>query len=621
MRFFAYLRIYLKSNQIIVCFDLLFAEKSIVMFKSLKYYYLILLLPSLLLAGVTWVGETSVEFLNGANWTANTAEGLVVYIENGNPYDPVYNYTTPEYYQVDQLYINSGGKLSVRAGELRTTSAYGYINGECYVQGGNLKFGSNVYCGSSSGTGIITITGGSFTCGSVLTLGYRSGADGTLNVWGGTAYVSGLRVAYSGGTGSISVKNDGVLYYSGDAVDSLNSLVDSGLLTTDSGWVINIVYDGTYTVVTASQPPYATAPTPASDGTSDPYETVLSWTPGLDALKTEIYFGKDSAAVAAAEHLTGDVDGSGKVDLYDFAELAKQWLNNYSSLPCPDIDYSGLVDIGDVSSLSGNWASLADDAYLGATEQSSMACDILEPGTTYYWRADSVTCDDITPGDVWSFTTTLPDFGDLPAFPGAEGYGAYANGGRGGDVYTVTNLNSSGAGSLRYGVENAPSSGRTIVFAVSGYIPINYNSDTGNQTLRIVQNNVTIAGQTAPGDGIGLKDGRILMTGNNSVLRHLRIRHGKYGGAGDCLNLDSSATDSIIDHISLMFSTDENISFFSSSLDKFTMQYSTSSWGLERHNAGGLWDLNHASCHHSLWAHHRTRNPKARPTGLLEWGE
>lgn len=207
----------------------------------------------------------------------------------------------------------------------------------------------------------------------------------------------------------------------------------------------------------------------------------------------------------------------------------------------------------------------------------------------------------------------------IPAFPGAEGFGAYATGGRGGDVYTVVNLNSSGEGSLRYGVETAPASGRTIVFAVSGYIPISYNADTGNQTVRIVQNKVTIAGQTAPGDGIGLKDGRILVTGNNVVLRHLRIRHGKYGGAGDCLNLESTADNSIIDHVSLMFSTDENISFFNSTLDNFTMQYCTSSWGMERHNAGGLWDLQDGTCHHSLWAHHRTRNPKARPYGLLEW--
>ncbi len=207
----------------------------------------------------------------------------------------------------------------------------------------------------------------------------------------------------------------------------------------------------------------------------------------------------------------------------------------------------------------------------------------------------------------------------LPAFPGAEGFGAHAVGGRFGDVYTVTNLDSNGPGSLRYGVENAPAGGRTIVFAVSGYIPINYNSDTGNQTLRIVRDNVTIAGQTAPGDGIGLKDGRILMTGDNCIIRNLRIRHGKGGGAGDCLNIEASSGDSIIDHVSMQFSTDENISFFNKAIDDFTMQNSVSAWGLESHNAGGLWDLEDGSCHHSLWAHHKTRNPKARPYGVLEW--
>jgi hypothetical protein len=220
---------------------------------------------------------------------------------------------------------------------------------------------------------------------------------------------------------------------------------------------------------------------------------------------------------------------------------------------------------------------------------------------------------------LFQFLSVVTVTAQIPAFPGAEGFGAHATGGRGGDVYRVTNLNSSGAGSLRYGIENAPTTGRTIVFGVSGYIPINYNSDTGNQTLRLVRNKITIAGQTAPGDGIGLKDGRILMTGNNGVIRNLRIRHGKNGGAGDCLNIESTATNSIVDHVTMQFSTDENISFFNSALNNFTMQNSVSAWGLETHNAGGLWDLQNGTCHHSLWAHHKTRNPKARPYGLLEW--
>ena len=206
----------------------------------------------------------------------------------------------------------------------------------------------------------------------------------------------------------------------------------------------------------------------------------------------------------------------------------------------------------------------------------------------------------------------LTVWADIPAFPGAEGYGAYSTGGRGGDVYIVTSLNNNGSGTLREALETAPSSGRTIVFEVSGYIPV--NSDTNFQ----VPANVTIAGQTAPGDGVGLQGGRMLIKGNNTVMRHFRIRHGKYGTGGDCLNIAEGINNTIVDHVSLMFSTDENFSFFGNVPNNFTMQYTSTSWGMERHNAGGLWDLNQGSCHHSLWAHHTTRNPKARP-GMLEW--
>lgn len=206
----------------------------------------------------------------------------------------------------------------------------------------------------------------------------------------------------------------------------------------------------------------------------------------------------------------------------------------------------------------------------------------------------------------------IPVAAQIPAFPGAQGFGAYATGGRGGDVYYVTNLNNNGAGSLRTGLVTAPAAGRTIVFAVSGYIPV--VSDTNFD----VPSKVTIAGQTAPGDGVGLRGGRMLISGSNVVMRHFRIRHGKNGTGGDCLNIASTAATTMLDHISMMFSTDENFSFFNSSVNNFTLQYSNSSWGMERHNAGGLWDLQNGSCHHTLWAHHRTRNPKARPS-MLEW--
>ena len=203
---------------------------------------------------------------------------------------------------------------------------------------------------------------------------------------------------------------------------------------------------------------------------------------------------------------------------------------------------------------------------------------------------------------------------DIPSFPGAEGFGANTKGGRGGDVYVVTNLDSSGPGSFYQGVTTIPPSGRTIVFAVSGEIHL-----AGGIKTRITGDKLTIAGQTAPGDGILLRDGTLRISGDDIVIRHLRFRHGREGSGGDCIDLDSNCENAILDHVSMAFGTDENISSFKRPPENLTMQWSLNAWGLESHSCGGLWDQNHATCHHSLWAHNHTRNPKARPGGLLEW--
>ncbi|MEK7949834.1 autotransporter-associated beta strand repeat-containing protein [Luteolibacter soli] len=198
----------------------------------------------------------------------------------------------------------------------------------------------------------------------------------------------------------------------------------------------------------------------------------------------------------------------------------------------------------------------------------------------------------------------------IPAFPGAEGFAAYATGGRGGDVYHVTNTNGSGAGSLNYGLTTGvPAAGRTIVFDVSGYATI-------TSTLRITSNKITVAGQTAPGDGFGLKNNTVRVSGNNNVFRFLRLRDGL---AGDAVDVDSTATNTLFDHCDVIFAHDENHSSFNDPPDLQTFQWSNNAWGLESHSAGGLWDVNRATVHHSLWAHNHTRNPKARPNGLLDW--
>jgi hypothetical protein len=196
----------------------------------------------------------------------------------------------------------------------------------------------------------------------------------------------------------------------------------------------------------------------------------------------------------------------------------------------------------------------------------------------------------------------------LPAFPGAEGFGAFAKGGRGGDVYHVTNLNSSGPGSLAYGIENTPAQGRTIVFDISGYANI-------SGVLRGTKPFLTIAGQTAPGDGFGLKNGTFLLSAGDVIFRHLRFRN---GNSADSVNMDAKAVNFIWDHCDMMFSHDENMSSFKDPPQNMTYQYSINAWGLETHSCGGLWDQKKATAHHTLWAHNHTRNPKAR-SDLLDW--
>ena len=201
----------------------------------------------------------------------------------------------------------------------------------------------------------------------------------------------------------------------------------------------------------------------------------------------------------------------------------------------------------------------------------------------------------------------------IPAFPGAEGFGAYANGGRGGDVYYVNNLNTSGTGSFADAIATVPTAGRTIVFAISGYIHVNKTS--------LAKNKVTIAGQTAPGDGIGFKDGPFFINASDVIIRHARYRYGRQTAGGDCIDLGNGVTNVMLDHICVEFSTDENLSSFEQNPrpDLVSFQWSLNAWGLESHSCGGLWDLGRVTTHHTLWAHNHTRNPKARPDGLLDW--
>jgi hypothetical protein len=205
------------------------------------------------------------------------------------------------------------------------------------------------------------------------------------------------------------------------------------------------------------------------------------------------------------------------------------------------------------------------------------------------------------------------------AFPEAEGFGRHTTGGRGGRVMIVSNLEDEGPGSFR---EAAQAKGpRIIVFAVSGTIHL--------RSRLVIQGNATIAGQTAPGEGICLADHPVSLGGDNIIVRYLRFRMGdRYQNKGMVPGSGSDDAFSafrrnriIIDHCSMSWSTDEVCSVYGG--DSVTLQWNiiseplnysyhfeTGDKDFERHGFGGIWGGLHASFHHNLFAHCNSRTPR-----------
>ena len=206
---------------------------------------------------------------------------------------------------------------------------------------------------------------------------------------------------------------------------------------------------------------------------------------------------------------------------------------------------------------------------------------------------------------------------EVLAFPGAEGYGRYALGGRGGRVIRVTTLADDGPGSLRKAIQSKGA--RTIIFDVSGYIDLERELDINNGF-------VTIAGQTAPGDGITLRGRSLNVKADHVIVRYLRSRPSASAGVQtDAISI-YRGSDIIVDHCSTSWAIDETLSISPSgqgstrSIDNVTVQWSIIAESLNdsvhvkgehgygtlvRGSGGARYTL-----HHNLWAHHRARMPR-----------
>ena len=205
------------------------------------------------------------------------------------------------------------------------------------------------------------------------------------------------------------------------------------------------------------------------------------------------------------------------------------------------------------------------------------------------------------------------------AFPGAEGFGKYTTGGREGKIFIVSNLNDKGNGSFREAAEAKEK--RIIVFSISGTIHL--------ETKLSIKGDVTIAGQTAPGDGICLADQSVGLGGDNIIIRYMHFRMGdKYqkggmvdGNGGDDAFGGTRRKNIIIDHCSASWSTDEVFSVYGG--DSTTLQWNliaeplnysyhfeTGDKDYEHHGYGGIWGGRHSSFHHNLFAHCNSRTPR-----------
>ncbi|MBN1866496.1 T9SS C-terminal target domain-containing protein [Candidatus Sumerlaeota bacterium] len=414
-----------------------------------------------------------------------------------------------------------------------------------------------------------------------------SGWDRVNNMSNTQIFVDGVYVKTI--TPTYLVTNDADCGYAFFAVDAVAGTPVVIGLVPDGSQTVDTVFLNGFEIDAPGEPSgMASLPVPADEdmhvdvhnddpgpGEASNGYTTLSWTPSVAAVSHDVYLGTDETDVSNATPTTPGV-------------------------------------------FKGNQAG------------TTYAATGLSPLHTYYWRIDEVDgVGGTTPGLVWIFRPRRV------AFPTAEGWGRFAVGGRGGSVIHVTNLNDSGPGSLRAAVEaEGP---RTVVFDVSGVIALNSRLVMNNNTERD-NSYCTVAGQTAPGKGICIRDYDFGTLGPTDVIiRHVRVRVGKEIGTDKTLGGMGmgSSNHCVMDHCSISWSQDE--AFSSRAAGNITLQRTLISEALHvaghnnyppgtSHGFAGSIGGSVATFHHNLLAHCEGRNwslaggldPSSVHTGSLD---
>jgi pectate lyase len=201
-----------------------------------------------------------------------------------------------------------------------------------------------------------------------------------------------------------------------------------------------------------------------------------------------------------------------------------------------------------------------------------------------------------------SLAGLMNGYGQLPAFPGAQGFGQFAGGGRGGEIFHVTTLANAGPGSFRDAVSQPR---RIVVFDISGVIRLESNV--------AVSSEMTLAGQTAPGDGIVLYGRSVSFSGrSNIIVRYLRFREGIAGDRGKCAVNLSGGSEMIFDHCSIEWGRWDCLGLTQGSHD-ITFQNCIIGEGVDPQRFGSLSDdVTNITYARNLWINNQSRNPKAK---------